>query len=250
MKHISQATQENTKLSEYKLMLWTEESIKNFWDFESLFPENYFTFQNRNKLTEFILPYIKSHHKVLDYGAGKGFLTQELLKKGIKTATYDLSKESSEASRKKFSSQPNYIGSFNNNTINENHNKFNVVFLIEVIEHLESNVRSQVLEQIHSLLKEDGILIITTPNEEDLTKNLILNPSTKEIFHRWQHCYSWSATSLAEVIEKNSFKVLSTHTINLKHIGPSPLTSIKRLLKKHKKQPHLIAICKKNTANN
>lgn len=249
MKHISQAIQENPNISKYKLMTWTHESIKCFWDFESNFPENYFAFQHGKKLLGHILPYINNNDKVLDYGAGKGFFTQELLSKGIKTATFDLSKESSKASKNKFRNHASYIGSFDNNTIKENRNQFDIIFLIEVIEHLESDTRTLVLEQIHSLLKDNGLLVITTPNEEDLTKSLIINPSTKEIFHRWQHCYSWSAKSLSEDIEKNKFKVLSTHSINLKHIGKSPLMYIKRLLKRHNKQPHLIAISQKLTTN-
>jgi len=245
MKSLHQAVQENPLLRKYKLMDWSQESIKNFWDFESLFPENYFTYQHGKQLAEFIYPYIGNKDEVLDYGAGNGFFTEQLLKKRIRTATFDLSEESSEFSKNKFINNPNYLGAFDNSTITEQNNRFDVVFLLEVIEHLDNATRSLVLDQIHTLLKEDGLLVITTPNKENLTDNLIINPSTMEIFHRWQHCFSWSATSITKAMEDNNFTALEIHETNLKYVGKSIIKPIKRFLKKNRKQPHLIVISKK-----
>ena len=246
MKSIEQAVQENPTLSKYKIMTWTEKSIKDFWDFESLFPENYFTYQHGQNLADFIYPYIKNSSQALDYGAGNGFFTNQLLNKRVHTATFDLSQESSESSNNKFCNHPDYLGAFNNNTITQQDGCFDVVFLLEVIEHLDTTTRSLVLGQIHKILKKNGTVVISTPNQENLANNLIINPLTMEIFHRWQHCYSWSADSLKKEIEHNNFTVQHTHEIDLKYVGTSPIKIVKRHLKRHKRQPHLIVIAKKS----
>lgn len=226
-------------------MAWDEHAVKSYWDFESLFQENYFTYQYGEKLAKFISHFIPACGDVLDYGAGKGFFSEALLNRGIRTATFDLSPESTSASRQKFQKRDDYLGAFDSESIKQQSNRFDVVFLLEVVEHLEDKIRKQTLNQIHSLLKNEGLLIISTPNDENLEKNLILNPSTQEIFHRWQHCYSWTGESLAKEVDQYGFNTEHIFTLHLKHVGPAPIMAIRQLLSRTKKPPHLLVVARK-----
>ena len=60
---------------------------------------------------------------------------------------------------------------------------FDVIFLFEVIEHLELEEGMKMLEKIYGLLNDGGRLILTTPN--------IFNPSRfwRDATHRQAYCY-------------------------------------------------------------
>ncbi len=63
------------------------------------------------------------------------------------------------------------------------HEKFDVIFLFEVIEHLELEEGMKMLNKIYELLNEGGRLILTTPN--------IFNPGRfwRDATHRVAYCY-------------------------------------------------------------
>lgn len=60
---------------------------------------------------------------------------------------------------------------------------FDVVFLFEVIEHLELKEGIRLLKRVYDLLNESGRLILTTPN--------VFNPSRfwRDATHRVAYCY-------------------------------------------------------------
>jgi 2-polyprenyl-3-methyl-5-hydroxy-6-metoxy-1,4-benzoquinol methylase len=61
--------------------------------------------------------------------------------------------------------------------------KFDVIFLFEVIEHMELQEGVKMLKKLYELLNEGGRLILTTPN--------IFNPSRywRDATHRQAYCY-------------------------------------------------------------
>ncbi len=74
---------------------------------------------------------------------------------------------------------------------------FDVVFLLEVIEHLEFKEGTRVLRRVHDLLREGGRLIITTPN--------IFNPGRfwRDVTHKAAYCYD----ELGGILLANQFQV-------------------------------------------
>ncbi len=103
-----------------------------------------------------------------------------------------------------------------------------------MIEHLEDEARQTVLGQIYDLLTTNGIVIISTPNNEDLGRELICNPRTNEVYHRWQHVYSWTGKSLSTELERRGFKTVSVIETDLKYEGVGGLWHFRGLLKKMK----------------
>jgi SAM-dependent methyltransferase len=74
---------------------------------------------------------------------------------------------------------------------------FDVIFLFEVIEHLELEEGMKVLKRIYELLKEGGRLIITTPN--------VFNPGRfwRDATHKVAYCYD----ELGGILLANQFQV-------------------------------------------
>lgn len=236
MKHISEFKKELKNLSRYSCFKWDEKSVKSFWDFESAFDWRYFTSLRGRNIAGMFRSRLKGRSRILDYGAGKGFLAAELLKRGFKVSCFDLSEETAVILDAKFKADPNYLGSFSSSQIEAKRGSFDAIFLIEVIEHLEDEARQSVLGQIHDLLTTGGIVILSTPNNEDLGRELICNPTTNEIYHRWQHVYSWTGKSLSDELERHGFKTVAVIETDLKYEGVGAFSYIRGLLKKWKAQ--------------
>jgi 2-polyprenyl-3-methyl-5-hydroxy-6-metoxy-1,4-benzoquinol methylase len=64
---------------------------------------------------------------------------------------------------------------------------FDVVIMAEVIEHVPDRLLGQTLDQVNGLLRDGGIVIVTTPNEENIGQAQVLCPMCRQVFHPWQH---------------------------------------------------------------
>jgi len=251
MKHVNEFIKDQNFSGKYSCFKWEESFVKAFWDFEAEFDWRYFTYAYGRNIAGLFKARFAGKSRILDYGAGKGFLAEQLLGQGIKVSCFDLSEESAKVLDAKFAGHPNYLGSFTPRNIEANRGSFDAVFLIEVIEHLEDDARKVVLGNMYELLKPGGIAIISTPNHEDLGRDLICNPVTKEVYHRWQHVYSWTAESLATEISKMGFKISEVIETNLKYEGRGALWQARGFLKKVKakikgrRQEHLLLVAYK-----
>jgi SAM-dependent methyltransferase len=112
---------------------------------------------------------IRNGEKILDIGASNRNLEERL-----KRHFPDLIYKSLDVDRE----QPHDFYS-----MEEIRETFDVVFLFEVIEHLELEEGVQLLKRSYDLLNEGGRLILTTPN--------IFNPSRfwRDATHRVAYCY-------------------------------------------------------------
>jgi 2-polyprenyl-3-methyl-5-hydroxy-6-metoxy-1,4-benzoquinol methylase len=242
-------------MKDHKLLVWTPEMISNFWDYESRFPENYFAYGRGEEIVRRLRPYLPSGRSILDYGCGPGYLIEHLLKLDLQVAGTDTSEDSIRKVREKYSAYPGFINAFSREQLAASRQHFDIVIVLEVIEHLYDEALIGLLNNIRQLLKPGGTVIFTTPNEEQLEKHYLLCPVTNELFHRWQHVRNWSGDELRDYLENNGFAVentfstnfnLSFHSRGKKH----PLSEkwlvlrkkVKHFFKPDKKQPHLVAI--------
>lgn len=83
-------------------------------------------------------------------------------------------------------------------------NSFDTVLFFEVIEHLPDNSESKVLSEINRVLKPDGYLIMSTPNNNFFS--IILDPAYFLIGHR-----HYSIINLIDMLTDNGFKTLGSH---------------------------------------
>lgn len=79
---------------------------------------------------------------------------------------------------------------------------FDVVFLLEVLEHLD--YPDTALEEIHRVLKDDGILILGVPREPLWRAlNMARGKYLKDFGNTIGHLNHWSARSLVKHVEKH-----------------------------------------------
>lgn len=237
---------------------WTDEKVSRFWDFQNQyepFEEIWFTKQVGPGIINFIKGHVDLKGTILDYGTGKGHLVQHLLKlKGSNVYGFDFSPESISNVGKKYKSFPNYKGTqlirTGDNFTPYDSNFFDVVFLIEAIEHLTDKYLQSTLIEIHRILKKDGVIVITTPNDENLALQHVFCADCGAIYHRVQHMRKFSTSTLRQLMEDNSFTTKSCGVTNFMHFNKkySPMSILKRALRifrGNSTQPHLWYIGKK-----
>lgn len=191
-----------------KQMEWTAEKVSRFWDYLSRFPEHYFTFQFGDILVNRLARYFKDKKTILDYGCGVGYLIPHLLKRGFQVTGLEFSGKSIEIVNDQFGKSPNFKGAFLHDELLNKNEKFDVIFVIEVIEHLDDATLSGIFQNIKKLLAPNGIVIFTTPNNEDLSLSMVFCPDCEVTFHRWQHVRSWTRESLTHHLSQHGFSVL------------------------------------------
>lgn len=235
----------------YEYLEWTDEKVKRFWDYESQFPQHYFTYQIGENLSKFIRKHTLKNDLVLDYGAGPGFLIKHLLENKMKVFALEFSSDSLKSIISKYQNIEGFMGAYSPSEIELKNIKFDNIILIEVIEHLNDEYLANVLKEIGTLLKPGGKLFITTPNDEDLANNMVCCPETNQLFHRWQHVRSWDSDSLSGFVTESGFKVHKLATTdfnytsfanNLKHPYETFRFFVRRILRRNK-MPHLYCIC-------
>jgi SAM-dependent methyltransferase len=159
-----------SKLFEYRLKI--HERYPDIWDLKIL-----------RKRFPLMLKTIRDGEKVLDIGASDRSL-EIRLKRHFPKLIY----KSVDVDREKF---------HDFYSLEEIRESFSVVFLFEVIEHLELEEGFQLLKGIYDLLEEGGRLIMTTPN--------IFNPGRfwRDATHKVAYCYD----ELAGILLANHFHV-------------------------------------------
>jgi 2-polyprenyl-3-methyl-5-hydroxy-6-metoxy-1,4-benzoquinol methylase len=226
---------------------WTDNQIKNFWNYYSNYPEYYFTYQYGEKIAKKFSKYFKPQSEILDYGCGTGFLTMHLLKQQANVYCTDVSENSVNLVNKKYADHKNFKGALLLNDLIKSEKKFDVLFVVEVIEHLSDQHLEQLLKNIRSLLKANGIAIFTTPNNEKLSNSIVYCPQCEHTFHRWQHVRSWSSETLSSFLTKNGFRVNEVFTLNFAASHRNRLFAVIKHMLKNKTgsayHPHLAAIC-------
>jgi len=101
---------------------------------------------------------------ILDFGCGQGFLLKHLSDSGYVTYGYDISDKLRSIST---SNSPNSKIFDSLETI---HQKFDVIVLSEVFEHLQDPI--SVIKRLSALLRKNGILLLTMPNGDRLSLGL------------------------------------------------------------------------------
>ncbi len=116
-----------------------------------------------------------------------------------------------------------------------------------MVEHLDDATLKAALASMHAMLKPGGRLVVTTPNEEDLSREWVLCPETGHVMHRWQHMRSWSAATLAQSLTAAGFQVDRTYACQAHALGPSLRDRAQRLslVALRRKPPNLFAIATK-----
>ena len=191
---------------------------KNF-KFETGFVHEQFIRRDARRMLDNLKHLGKTKGNLLDLGCGAGFLLDEAQKIGWKTLGVDTAslplKYAKEKLHVKVIKKDMYT--FRSKT------RFNAIVLSQVIEHLTTPY--PILNKIKTLLADDGIVCISTPN---ITSHLAI--TLKEKFNYLippEHLLYFSPQTLTQILEKSGFTVVKIITYGY----PEDFASIYRLLK-------------------
>lgn len=245
-----------------KKLEWTDEMVAKFWDYESQFPDKYFTKTFGGRIVEEVAEFIDGKKEILDYGTGIGMLMPHLLNKGVNVTGTDFSRDSINIVENKFNLNKNFLGVYYIDDILKLEKKFDVIFCVEMIEHINDHYLDVTMKNFQHLLSDDGVIVITTPNDEKLDDNNIYCPNCESIFHRWQHIRSWSEESIKTCVNSFGFKeerIFTTFFERKQTEQPLPFTGkLAKFIRKNilgrkeshanqsrGKAPHLVAVIRK-----
>lgn len=185
-------------------------------DYRNIFYKNYFS-EKSNKGAEKLDEQITStwskatlnrirnwlpsnnNSKILDIGCGYG-----LLLKTFKSAGYnhligiDISEEQIEVA-KKLNPEINFVCSNLISFLNNSNEKYDLITVFDVLEHLDKEEALTALELIYNKLNENGQLIIQTPNAESPWFGAVA-------FGDFTHEWFYTASSLEDVLKKSGFR--------------------------------------------
>lgn len=214
-----------------------------FWDFQARFPDAYFSGSFGRNIFSRTKSSLTPNAKILDLGCGTGSFSELLLSKGYAVWSSDPSAKSRAAASDRLKPFKRAGGIFTVGQLLRNKEKFDVIFLIEVIEHLNDSDLDTVFKDVKNLLAPSGKVIITTPNNEILENSLQICPECSVIFHKWQHVRSWTPATLEEFVRARGLLVnrLVLTDFSVRPFSATYFVDKLRRLRRRNAEPHLLA---------
>jgi 2-polyprenyl-3-methyl-5-hydroxy-6-metoxy-1,4-benzoquinol methylase len=189
---------------------WSDEKVARFWDhFNRSGVREYFAEQVGDAVIAIAAAKVPIAGMVLDFGSGKGALIGKLLERGgARVSGCDFSPASVESVRAKYRGLRDFAECEVIEKLPTSFpaDHFDCIFLLETVEHLIQPYLEQTVAELHRLLKPGGSLIVTTPNQENLSASEVLCPDCGAIFHRVQHVRSFDTASIREVFARGGLQ--------------------------------------------
>jgi 2-polyprenyl-3-methyl-5-hydroxy-6-metoxy-1,4-benzoquinol methylase len=238
---------------------WDDKKVSRLWDYysrTSLCSVVYFSKAFGHHILRHSGLSLGMPLEVLDFGCGPGFIWNHLsqMEARWQYTALDFSPDSVKKVNEMANGHKCFKGAQHVSSLPtdlpEAH--FDVVLLFEVAEHLNDAYLDSTLAEVARLLKQGGVVVITTPNEEDLSKSKKLCPECGAIFHEWQHVRSWSVASLSTRLKQHGFSLRMAKTLDFTtqdFTAQGVFRKIKRiarrLLNGDPGTPHMIAVFQK-----
>ncbi|MDX1429001.1 MAG: class I SAM-dependent methyltransferase [Rhodothermales bacterium] len=232
---------------EYRPLVWNDDTIARFWRWQARYPEQYFAYQFGDRIAHGLRRYIDQGRRVLDYGCGMGFLSRHLTAFGADVWATDVSLDAVEATNARNRGVAGFHGARTLDEASASPERFDRILSVEVIEHLDDEKLDEFFRRLRELLEPDGIVVITTPNEENLEASEVYCPCCEHVFHRWQHVRSFTSATLKERVVENGLTVMETYVTDFSRRGISgAVASIKsgakKLIGRREHLPHLVCV--------
>jgi 2-polyprenyl-3-methyl-5-hydroxy-6-metoxy-1,4-benzoquinol methylase len=208
---------------------WTREKSSRWWDeTSSRHQDRYFSQRYGAALIGLVQLFgVRNlrRSQVLDFGCGSGYLLDALLSRNIPCAGADFSEDSVSVVEKRLGDNTLFQGVqlVRGLPTNIADGSYDTVFLIEAIEHLLDDDLEATLTELHRIVRPGGVLIVTTPNNEQLTRAESICPDCGCIFHPVQHVRSWDQQSLPSTMRQFGFDTVRCRPL---HLQPSVLQTL------------------------
>lgn len=202
-----------------KEFVWTKETVDRFWDNYSNLPvaEKSFGKLNSDGLLELVASEVDASEAIMDFGAGSGEMVCKLIEKGKRVAALEPSEQRLQKLKEKVGALPNAKGEFLGGA--GEGDQFDLVFCVEVIEHILDDEFDGAIEALLSYVKPGGRLVVTTPNSEEMEDLRCVCPSCETVFHRFQHQRSFTPEVMIEVFESRGFVCSKVHRYDFSNYG-------------------------------
>lgn len=206
---------------------WTPKHIQRFWNWYGSNPnvqQTYFSHYYGKAIFYFLKLTGRLQGKLLDYGCGPGHLLKFLLKEKLECYGADSSQKSVSAINSSFSTYPNWKGGSEIKDIITPYpsNFFDVITCIETIEHLHDDVLKSLFQELKRLVKPGGIVLFTTPFNEDPEANMAYCPFCDSEYHRWQHLQFFTEKTLKALLEANGYQIMFCQSMDFDQFRRSP----------------------------
>jgi ubiquinone/menaquinone biosynthesis C-methylase UbiE len=215
-------------------VVWDEDKLLTFNDFynQTHDKEKFSGRINSRLITQVINKYVKKNDKILDIGVGGGHL-MEILVPEIDCYGIDISRSAVDHLKKKGIKKVK-IGSIEDIPFDI---QFDIIILMDVIEHLSEKQLKSGLENIRNHLTSGGYFIITTPFEENLNNHKVICPDCGAVFHSVGHVRSFEESSMKNLLEKHSFNVEEIGRLNSDSLDNIIILLLKKLYRIIKSKP-------------
>lgn len=159
------------------------------------------SFSEARPRLEFLVRQLKRGERALDIGVGSGLLEQIATVKGIEIWALDPNERSIKTLRQTLRlGERAQVGYGQAMPFPNGH--FDAVIMTEVIEHLDPEVRSITLTEVHRVLRAGGQLIGTVPAREDMRQADVVCPNCEHRFHRWGHQASFDVATMTALLQQ------------------------------------------------
>lgn len=236
-----------SKATNFKALEWSDQYVEALWSFYSVVEaDNYFAARFGNQLIKVVSKHLPSKGVVSDYGCGSGSLTRTLAKK-YPVLAVDFAKTIA-TTEKNFNKLqfPFPVDYATPNNVDSHVAKIDVLFFLEAVEHLLPDWIEPTFKNLHALLKPNGIVVCSTPNDEDIARAMVCCPACNTYFHKYQHMRRFTAASLAAFMENQGFETIEVKAYNLGMSTPyAKLRQILRCLLGKAQYPHLVYVGRK-----
>lgn len=206
-------------------IIWNVDNINRLWAYYASLDmdgTNYFGYQAGMAIVHLCSFFVDNLQEceVLDYGSGMGHIIERFLDKKVNISGVDMSKEEVEIVNRKYSGNPYFHGVklFDGKALPFKDDNFSLITCTECIEHILPEHMDNLLDELYRVLKPGGVILFTTPNEEELRKEEMCCPECNTIFHKYGHVSTFSAKSLTGLIEKHNYETILCATTDFLHI--------------------------------
>jgi len=155
---------------------------------------------------------LKNTKKHLDVGCGPGTFIGNYMRE-VKAVGIDLSKKQINYAKLHYKSENNNFKISDGKRFPFKDKYFDSISIIELIEHLNKEEIDQIISESRRCLKDDGEIIITTPNYLSLWPLLeIIVNKVSELSYAEQHISKFNYFSLKKLLIKNKFNIIKIGT--------------------------------------
>ncbi len=194
---------------------WTPDLIAGFWRRYESVPGMelwHFSRQRGKALLRYVLKQRALDGPILDLGCGSGHLLDLLVLRGFTCFGADINSKAIELLNKRLSGRKGFLGArvmefewkipFTDDSVG-------TVFLVETIEHLLPDSTEPLFSEIRRVLKNEGLLVVTSPYRENLNLSMAECKKCGAVFHNTQHLRSLGEKTLVEMVKKAGLRHVS-----------------------------------------